>query len=466
MTPTDTVFCCASDSMIEELISAAQRRLVIVSPALTERVSKAVLDRIPSPSMTNGNGDRDGIEITVVLDDNAEAYRIGYGTAAKLLDEFRRADDKSQVRFRVERGVRIGVVISDDDALIFSPTPQLVEEPVTESMAKPNGIMLSAREAERIARVCGWSPAAASSLPDDPSAIPSFPTTPEIGVEPFTAAAVSSLTRDLGDNPPEPLDLSRRIRVFSSKVKYVELRISNVRISTRKAGLPPELLGIANDDLKERIDSQLRPPPELSEPLSIEIETADGKRRTKNVDEKWIGAERRRVEDEYTFTVPKYGRLIFHTAWDGFRAETERLKRNLHTYHAALTASAEASRAAFVRDLVDEFLPTLKRNPPRHLTRYRGGGKPSDADLRWYLEREIERLASKVITIPRPEVRVVRKDVAPESLREQDFINGIEERLPPHEVERLFTNRAAVPSGESAAAVRSHRPRMSEGPAQ
>jgi len=39
------------------------------------------------------------------------------------------------------------------------------------------------------------------------------------------------------------------------------------------------------------------------------------------VDEKWISRERERIEDEYTYLVPRYGRIIFSRDRDAFQDE-------------------------------------------------------------------------------------------------------------------------------------------------
>ena len=455
MTPTNTVFCSASDDTLVTLINEARRRLLVVSPALTESVGEALLAKIRGVDATQQASVADSVQISIVLDDGPEAYRLGYGTTANHLAQFRQAADAEQIRFRVESGVRIGVLVSDDRALVFSPTPQLVEEPTSLTLARTNGIWVSAHEVDRLARASGWiaSHETAPGDEDGRDAARSSPTTPEVGVEPFALDAVRRVVRDLEDNPPEPFNLSRRIRVFSSRVKYVELNVANAKIGALKVTLPPELLGIVNDDLRGRFDGKLGPPPELLEPFSVEIETAEGRREKQRVDAKWFAAERRRIEDQYTFTVPKYGRLIYGTRWPDFRAETERLERNLKAYHATLIVAAKESRDHLKKTLFREFLPNLLRTPPAHLMRYRNGRNPSREDIRWYLDREIERLVSRIVTIRRPEVRIVRKDVAPESLREQGFIEGLEKRLPPHEIEGLFTDRDAAPSREAASAA-------------
>ena len=460
MTPARAVFHTASDATLVEMISRARRRLLIVGPALTEPVAKALLARIPDVDRTEGAGTggsgHDSILITVVLDDSAEAYRIGYGAGSEHLKKLQKAADVGQIQFRVEPGVRIGVVISDEDAMIFSPTPQSVEEPVnerssSESMSRTNAISLSADEAHRLACASGLVPPSDASFRHDhedepPESEPkALPAAPEIGVQPFTTDAVEKVTRDLTDNPPQAFDVSRHIRVFSSRVKYVEFKVTNVYMSARSVRLPRDLLAIGDDDLRRRIDGELRPPAELSRSLSVQVETAEGVA-DQEVTEQWIRQERKRIEDDYTFAIPNYGRVVLTTDWSKFKAATNRLSRNLNAYYAALVAAAREAEEALVASLIDEFLPNLRRQLPAELTRW---GEPTEEQLRSYLAHSVQDVVSQLLTSEPPQVRVVRKDIAPESLAEDAFLKGLESSMRskvPQEIDNLFRFQDAVPS--------------------
>ena len=464
MTPARTVFGTASDTTLVEMIGKARHQLLIVGPALAEPVAEALLAKIRHVDRTNGaspGGSSHGsISITVVLDDSAEAYRIGYGAGFGHLQGFREAADAGRIQFRVEPGVRIGVVISDEDAMVFSPTPQSVEvpvneEPSSESLPRTNAISLSADEAHRLARASGLMPPSEASLGHDhederpESGSKSLSAAPEIGVQSFTTDSVEKVTRDLTDNPPQAFDVSRRIRVFSSRVKYVELKVTNVYMSARSVRLPRELLAIGDDDLRRRIDGELRPPAELSRSLSVKVGTAEGVAE-QEVTEQWIRQERKRIEDDYTFAVPKYGRVVLTTDWSKFKAATDRLSRNLDAYYAALVAAARAAEEALVASLIDEFLPNLRRQLPAELTRW---GRPTEEQLRSYLAHSVQDVVSQLLTSKPPQVRVVRKDIAPESLAEDAFLKGLESsmrsKVPQEEVDSLFRFQDAVPSRAS-----------------
>jgi hypothetical protein len=91
------------------------------------------------------------------LDHDPEVYRLGFGTEAAL-DRLRSAAEQNLFDLRVQYGVRIGVVIADDLTMIFAPVPLLIEAGST-SVEKPNAIIFSRGEADRLAEAAGAGPA-------------------------------------------------------------------------------------------------------------------------------------------------------------------------------------------------------------------------------------------------------------------------------------------------------------------
>jgi hypothetical protein len=64
----DRTFAVASEQSLVELIKRAHKRLVVVSPALTDQVAGALAARLPQL------GD---LTITVIVDADPEVYRLG-----------------------------------------------------------------------------------------------------------------------------------------------------------------------------------------------------------------------------------------------------------------------------------------------------------------------------------------------------------------------------------------------------
>jgi hypothetical protein len=160
--------------------------------------------------------------------------------------------------------------------MVFSPVPQLIEAG-SNSVEKPNAIMISGEPVERLAEAAG-----AGTAKEDRQQ--------EIGIGALTPEKASAVKDDLKANPPQPFDISRALRVFNSKVQYVEIQVENYRFSSRQIQLPTELLDIADDQLRRQLCTRLRLPAEALGPFDVTIETKDGKALGKKVDERWIAA--------------------------------------------------------------------------------------------------------------------------------------------------------------------------------
>jgi hypothetical protein len=250
---------------------------VIVSPALTEAVAQALANRL----------DQGFDGATIILDADPEVYRLGFGTEAGF-DLLSAAAMRNLLDLRVQQGVRIGVVIADDITMVFSPVPLLIEAGST-SVDKPTALLLAGTAVERVAEAAGAGSADAAERH-------------EIGRTALTPGVADALKGDLKNNPPQRFDVARALRVFTSKIQYVEIEVENYRLSSRQVRMPEELLDITDDQLRDRISGRLRAPTEALGPFEILIETKEGKAVVK-ADERWVGRERKRkrIEDEYTY---------------------------------------------------------------------------------------------------------------------------------------------------------------------
>lgn len=218
MTDPDRTFAVASDEALIGLIARARNRLVVIAPALTQAVADALSRRLDDVGRLN---------VTVILDSDAEVYRLGFGDQAAL-ETIRAASANSMFDLRKQAGVRIGVVISDETMMVYSPVSKNIEAG-SNSVEKPNAIVLSGGAADRIATAAG------SDTGED-----AHP--PEVGNKALEPAKVQQMQTDLKANLPKPFDITRKMNVFTSKVQYVEFSASNYRLTTRQIPLPPELV--------------------------------------------------------------------------------------------------------------------------------------------------------------------------------------------------------------------------------
>jgi hypothetical protein len=424
VTSSSRVFDVASDDNLIDLIGRARRRLVVICPGVTESVGKAIAARLCK-----------GFDATIILDADPEVYRLGYGTEAGF-DVIRAAADRYFNGLRIQPGVRIGVVISDDVTMVFSPVPQLIEAG-SNSIEKPNAILLTGSAVERVAEAAGAGAAEAME-------------SHEIGHSALTPTAAENLKADLKSNPPQQFDVARALRIFTSKIQYVEIQVENYRLSSRQVPIPDELLDITDDQLRDRISGRLRAPAEVLGPFEILIETKDGHAVVK-VDEQWVTRERKRIEDNYTYIIPRYGRVIFRRDMAEFAEEIECFKRNLSEYCWAARKVLADIKSQFEDRLVAEYLPRWKQHPPKNFTRY--GVEPTDENLKLDLKDRVATMVNEAFSFQNPVVRMIPKDVSLQSIHNKEFRALLEKamrgKVPVAEINSLFGVGDAAPSQAS-----------------
>lgn len=144
----------------------------------------------------------DKVSITVVLDPDEEAYRLGYGDREGL-EQIQKLASNNHIGLRAQPGLRIGLLVADGDILVWSPTPAAVENRRIEN--EPNGLELSAgshdSQSNSIVDVIR------NAVGSDDSDV--LFQQAEVGQKAFTPEQVSKTIEVLKQNPPAPFDLRR-----------------------------------------------------------------------------------------------------------------------------------------------------------------------------------------------------------------------------------------------------------------
>lgn len=224
-----------------------------------------------------------------------------------------------------------------------------------------------------------------------------------MGDKALEPAKVLEMQSNLKANPPKPFDITRKLNVFSSKVQYVEFSASNYRLTTRQIPLPLELVDVSDDELKNRITSQIRAPFDAIGKLDITL-VQDGKPETLKVDDNWLKKERKRIEDEYTYQINNFGRVILYSDRDAFDKAVERFRVIVEKYQTALRDKLTKSQANFETRVVDEFSPRWEQNPPKHFARWAIEATPER--IRTELQRLAQEIFENAIAFDPPSVRI------------------------------------------------------------
>ena len=413
-------FTTATDDSLIALINGARNRLAIIAPALTTPVAEALATRM---------ADLPTLSLTVILDADAEVYRMGYGDP-KALQIIRKASNEAMFDLREQPGVRIGVVISDDRTMVYAPVSRNVEAGST-TEEKPNAIMLDGGTTEKLAEAAGVTEGET-----------------EIGERGMEPGRVTTMVEELDRNPPIPFDLTRKLRVFTSAAEFVELKVSNYKVSKRRVSLPNEFVGVSDLALRERISGQIRAPLDGIGAQKIKIKVGE-KEEELSVDELFIERERKEIEDEFTYVLPKKGRVILKRDRADFDRQIERFKQIVTKYQEALKLSVDAAREGFRDQLVKEFTERWTTSPPNFLSR-RSGANISDRIKNEILSRA-DALFSKVVDFAPPEVILNYKAIVIEDIEDPEFRATLRAAMEKAGVDKTTLDKL-FETGEAAAA--------------
>lgn len=400
------LFTVASDETLQSMISSARERLVIVAPGLSKKVADVLALRITADDCP--------AELSVTLDVDPEVCRLGYGDicALELLAKGLASRGRN---LQTQKGVRIGLVVADSEVLAYAPTPELIEAG-SDSEEKPNAVRISSMSPQGLAFACGASDTSLLGLVQ------------EVGLNDATESAIENAKRDLKENPPRKFNLVRLERVFNYKLEYVEFSLEGFRLGTRTISLPPELLGLVEEDLRKRLQNKFRVF-EAGTPFEFTITDPNDSTKQLKVTEKLLSTEADKLRKEYFFPLgsTSYGNLILKRRKLEFQQKVSRLESLVESY-ASLVRNTIAAKIQDTRESLIGSLFTRVRNapPPEWSTRSVDGTMTDEAILE-RLAIEIDRAFETVDKAFDPTITCIFKGVQYETIiNDQHFRQRIQ----------------------------------------
>ncbi|WP_295885532.1 hypothetical protein [uncultured Thiohalocapsa sp.] len=427
-------FTAVTDQALADTIAGARSRVVLVAPGLAGVVAEA------SSTLTDP---QPGPQITLILDPDEDAYRVGYGDpkGAALLAEL---VQRPNVTVRSEPGVRLGLLIADDTILMWAPTPKSVENGPAPSKAdsippsEPNGIRLDSvtNLSEHIDAAVG-SGASNTVLTDM-----------EIGREPLSAERAKETMEALAANPPAPVNLSRMARVFSTKVQFVECTLRGAQWTERETKVSSLLLNAdVSDDLAELFDTKIRPFSKQADvPIPVQA-MIQGQlafdKRGKPLLTPMTQAEIKQVWNDilkrYLHRMRGFGLLIRRADKPQFQAEIDAFEKVLKAWVAGFREAVHKDEDNLVKQITDLVLRRQSAAPARAGTQT----KPDE------IKAKI-RDGVKGMRVIEPAVKLVFKDVSWESTGDAEFVRALRETLPAEDLDGWFKVYSAAPARGSA----------------
>lgn len=410
-----TIFAAVDDAFLGRGIDRAVSRVVYVAPGVGKATAEALVRAI----------NREPLSVTTILDSDEDAYRIGYGDASALAT-LHEATAKQGIPLRRQPGLRIGILVLDDEVVIWAPTARSVEQERTEE--QPNAVVLSGAAAEKVAAAVGAEGS------------PVLPNDAEIGKEPMRPEETSKTVANLKANPPAPFDLARKTRVFSTRFQFVEFEVRGAEWTQRQIKLSSLLVNAdMPEELQDVLETRVRPFQTFADiafpvPLLVNGRPAYERDGTRML----VPATQAEIERAWTVIRGKYLRQLKGFGWlinrhrlQAFEEEKTEFEKVLKSWVEAFRAHAAKDEDRTVRTIVDSIAERVRRAPNREQVRH--------VDLTAEVQRGLQRL--RVIE---PRVRIVLKNVSWESSRDDEFLEALANALPEDELEGWFEEFTAV----------------------
>lgn len=370
--------------------------------------------------------------------------RITWG---KGLEHVQQLAAQNLLALRSQPGIRIGLLLVDNDILIWSPTPRAVETLRTKD--EPNGVDLR-QDLVPLSTSEGDTPDS-QRLPDgaqiqrnfladviqnavgaDESNVPLNQA--EIGREVLTPALVEKTVNALKENPPTPFDLTRKSGVFSSKYQYVEFELRGAEWTQREIKLSSLLLNSdVPNDLQELFETRIKP---FSHQVDVTVEvpalvqgqiahTRDGHEILIPMTQADIEKEWRSLRQRYLRQLPGFGWLIRRVAKEQFKDDISAFETVLKAWVTGFRKIAANEQKILVHRIVDLIQSRVDRSQAKE--------KITREDIQDIVSEGIDKL--RVIE---PSVKLLFKEISWESAKDEEFTSALHKVIPADELKGWF----------------------------
>ena len=345
--------------------------------------------------------ERIGIQnVNIILDVDAEIFRLGYGEieALTMLETTARAKG---TLISHQPSVRIGLLIADEEVIVFTPTPLLIETD-SKQPDQPNAIRLE-KLPEKIAKDLGLGPQGVIEQ--------------DIGLEKAPSKAIEKVSEELKLNPPMKFNVAKSIMIFNFWFEFVEFELKNCFISRKEVPLKSDLFGLIKGE--KAYDS-------LSSSFKL-----IGKK--SSLSEKKLADKKKKITDRFIIQVKGYGAVILRNNKDAFDKEILIFKDDIKKFQNKIEKKLNNEITQNKKTLIAALLPAVKRKHPERWTKFifSNEKKERDNEIEELLKNEIsEAFGTAKKLIDEMDASVVYKGITYELLNDQKFIEAARKALP------------------------------------
>jgi len=427
------------EALIAQTVRDAQSRVVLCIPGFGDVVGAAVIEahqRLPAG------------QLLIVVDGTDKAARLGYGHFDAVFQVL-----QAGVPMRLEQGLRLGVLVADEQGWCFATPPLLVDATMEQATA-PNALALNPSQIQPTLSALGYVPPtpkvepphAAAKKPEvadkaENATSTEAPTSAEtddlrtIGRVVATIEALQPVQEKLRINPPQAFDVARKVQVFNSLVDFVEIEMTGTQLAHQKVSLPSKLLSVADDATRKRLTTSFSL-------ISPQAKIADKSKELRQV----LDA----IRKKYTHSVAPYGVVALRTDREPLRQAIERVAAQVKAYSEEIKKELGKEIDNSRKQLVESFLPALVKKPPKDLEFelvYGGTDKPIKEQVRDWINDQLDKCFPAVDSLLQDmEVRLVIKSVTYEMLKEPKFQKLVRDAYPKMDWNKPFEEFSAAPS--------------------
>jgi len=377
------------DKILIELIQSARKRLIFMTPGMSKEVAEAFCSKWQELGAQ---------AITVIIDADPEVCRLGYGTVDAISFLFRKAE-KIGGAVHQQPGIRIALLAADEKTIIYSPPPLLIEAGKTVD-TQPNAIFLDSTPPAVVAAIGAGEKGREEQ---------------KIGLSKVKAETIQNVKNDLVNNPPQSFDIARKVRVFNSRIEFVEFKMEGLHIARKTVRIPSDLVGLAKDEKTKRL---------LHSSFQL-IDNVDAELSGKN-----IATMKDEIAKKYLIVLPNYGAVILRENKESFQKDIADLKKAISTFQKGIEERLQKSIDENRKALLNALIPAVVKNCPERWLRYLGQN-PTASAIKERLDIELSRLfGSAKSIISKMEVTIMFKGVTYEMLNDKKFTKILEEKFP------------------------------------
>lgn len=393
----------ADSETLCDMIARAQRRVLYLAPAIHATVAEALAEAWNR---------LDAHRVTVIVDADAEVYRLGYGDLAAL-QKLQDAATRHGAMITEQPGVRMGLMIADDQTLVWAPVPEMIASGQQKSVAT-NAIRL------------GLPPA---DVERDLGAGPDGPRDQTIGLDPIERDKVDAVSDDLQRNPPQPFDISQKMRVFNAYFEFVELKLLGADVGRRTVKLPSDLMGITDRPTQQKLHAAFNLVPTAGD--------LTGKK---------LAEDRLMIEQRYLHRIKGHGLAIKRSDKADFKKDLEKLRSGIQKFEDELDTKLQSEIDESRKLLREALLPAVTKTPPKRWTESNFFDKDQ---IEVFLDQDLERAFGRARNLFKPITLTVKyRGVTYESLKDKEFMAAAREAFP--DSPQLYDEGDAAPAAQGA----------------